>query len=272
MSLQKTNLVIQAARIPATFRGTPDDLAVAMVRRMQIVSPAGTAFIFTGDTEPTSNVGPWLKDGTKWYVWDDTIKRYKPQDISDSQVNWYWLSASTPPTSTPSVWLKTTKDASEADPSTGNPLGWYHFNGTVWVPFVGIVTSGNTAARPTNPVEYQQYYDTDIACLIWWERNAWRTVSGVPGDVKFVVFNTLVDALLFNPGWEVLGANDQNLRGRFLSQATQDAVGSGGTTVLTVGAAIAPRAAFEVYTPLVYATAGAQQPPSGLALWCLVKL
>lgn len=272
MSLQKTNLVVQMAQIPTTFKGTPNDLATSMVRRMQIVSPSGVSFIYTGDTEPTSNVGPWLKDGTKWYVWDESIKRYVPQDITDSQVNWYWLGASTPASSTPAVWFKTTKDASEADPTHGDPLGWYLFNGSVWVPSNGIVRSGTTAERPTAPVEYQQYYDTTISCLIWWERGTWRTVSGVPGDIKYVAFNTLIDALLYNPGWDVLGASNQSLRGRVLSGAAKDAAGSGGTSVLTVDAAITQRAAFEVFTPNVYATAGSQQPSSGLSLWCLVKL
>jgi hypothetical protein len=276
MSLQKTNLVIQAAQIPATFRGTPNDLATTMVRRMQIVSPSGTAFIFTGDTEPTSNVGPWLKDGTKWYVWDESTKRYVPQDITDSQVDWYWLGASTPTIAPPYVWLRTTKDAAEADPTVGDPMGWMLYNGSAWVPFNSVVRSGNTAQRPVTPANYQQYYDTDISCLIWWERGMWRTVAGVPGDIKAVAFNTLVDALLYNPGWEVLGASDAGIRGRYLSQAAQDAVGSGGTTVLSVGSGITARAAFETFgeaTKLkIDNTVTGVVPPGGIAVWHLVKL
>lgn len=276
MSLQKTNLIIQAAHIPATFRGTPDDLAVEIVKRMQIVSPSGTAFIFTGDTEPTSNVGPWLKDGTKWYVWDENIKRYVPLDITDSQVNWYWLSASTPPTSNPSVWLRTTKDATDTDPTHGSPLGWYLFDGTSWVPFNSIVRSGTTADRPTNPIDYQQYYDTSISTLIWWERAAWRTVSGVPGDIKMVAFNTLADALTNNPGWDVLGSGNEDIRGRFISQATKDAAGSGGTTVLSVGLGISQRGAFESINTTdkfkIDNTATGVALQQGIAFWFLVKL
>src|SRR5258706_8937761 len=125
MSLQDTNLLVQMAPIPATFKGTPQDLATKMIRRMKIVSPSGTNFIFVGDTEPTSNVGPWLKDGTKWYVWEEDIKRYVPLDISDSETTWYFIGNSVPASSDPPVWLKTTKDASEADPSHGDPISWY---------------------------------------------------------------------------------------------------------------------------------------------------
>lgn len=61
MPLQDTNLIIQAGPLPSTFCGTPQELVVAMVRRMKIVSASGTNFIFVGDVEPTSNVGPWLR-------------------------------------------------------------------------------------------------------------------------------------------------------------------------------------------------------------------
>ena len=74
MSLNATNLYIQASPIPATFKGTPNDLFSEMIKRMRILSPSGTNFIYIGDTEPTSNVGPWLNNGTQWYVWDTTTK------------------------------------------------------------------------------------------------------------------------------------------------------------------------------------------------------
>lgn len=231
MALVSTNLIIQMAQLPPDFVGNPNDLAVEMVRRMRIVSPTGTNFFFVGDTEPTSNLGPWLKNGTQWWVWSDDTKRYIPLDISASQVNWYWMSNSTPPNSTPPLWLKTTQDQTEDDPSHGQPIGWYEFNGTAWVPFVGIVLSGNTANRPTGAAEYQLYYDTDITVLIWWERGQWRTVSGVPGDIKFVSFATLDDALTRNPGWDLYGAGNQNLRGRIIMQASENSDGSNPVTV-----------------------------------------
>lgn len=272
--MNDTNLIITIAQIPVTFRGKPNDLAHEIVRRMKIVSPSGSNFIFIGDNEPTSDVGPWLKDGNKWYVFDDETKRYVPQDISDSETQWFQTGKNAPSTFDPPVWLKTDKDATEDDPSIGNPISWHVHNGTAWVPFSGIVLSGPTTSRPSAPVEYQQYYDTTIACLIWWERNSWRTVSGVPGDIKFVAFEVLTEALTANPGWSVFGESNQTLRGRWISQATKDA---GGTpeTELTVGAGVATRAAFETYgesTSLDLADGGGSTvfPPT-VALWCLQK-
>jgi len=262
------------ARIPATFKGTPDEFSQVMVRRMRIVSPTGTNFIFIGDIEPTSNVGPWLKGGTQWWVFDEDIKRYVPLDISESETQWFHIGSTTPASAQPPVWLVTSKDPSEADPSPGNPVGWFVHNGGGWVPYVGIVTSGPTSNRPAAAANLQQFYDTTIEVLIWWERDAWRTVSGVKGDVKFVAFETLLEALKINPGWDVMGADNIAFRGRYFSQATKDS-GSSPEKVLSVGADIPERGAFEIYgedVGLDTDPISAQKYPPTMALWCLVKL
>ncbi len=267
-----TNLQIQMAPIPGDFKGTPQDLATLMVRLMKIISPTGTNFFFVGDVEPTSNEGPWLKNGTQWWVFDNDTKRYVPLDISESETKWFHTGNATPTDSTPPVWLKTTNDPSETNPSLGDPIGWYVFNGAAWIPYNSIVLSGPTANRPASPVAYQQYYDTDISCLIWFERSAWRTVSGVPGDIKQVAFEVVTEALTANPGWSIFGISNQSLRGRVLVQAAKDS-GASPQTVLTVGAGVAVRAAFETYgetDSIVIGPSAVPYPPS-IALWTLVK-
>lgn len=271
--MNDTNLIIIMGQIPPTFRGTPQELAEAMVRRMKIVSPSGANFIFIGDTEPTSNVGPWLRFGTQWWVFDVELKRYVPLDISASETQWFQTGNSVPTTADPPVWLRTTHDPTEADPSIGSPISWHVHNGTAWIPFTGIDLSGPTATRPVNPVEYQKYYDTTISVLIWWERNAWRTVSGVPGDIKMVAFDVLTEAIERNPGWSVLGGDNQSLRGRWLVQATKDS-GGAPETDLTTSAGVPKHAAFETFgeTQDINTTedGGVFHPP-GLALWTLRK-
>jgi hypothetical protein len=271
MSLIPTSLFIQAAPLPATFRGTPNDFLAAMVKRMKILSPNGTNFIFIGDTEPTSNVGPWLKNGTQWWVWDDSIKRYVPLDISASFTIPFFIGTTTPGTSTPPVWLRTTKDATDIAPNDfGSAVGWYLFDGTNWVAFNSEPPSGPTSSRPASPVDYQQFFDTTINCLIWWERASWRTVSGVPGDIKQVAFEVLTDALNSNPGWALFGAGNVDFRGRVLSQATKDP-GATPETNLTVGLGITPRAAFETFQQDKLYVAGTLVFPGEIALWTLVK-
>lgn len=272
MALKQTNLYIQMAPLPATFKGTPQDFADTMVRRMKILSPNGTNFIFIGDVEPTSNVGPWLRGGTQWWVWDDTIKRYVPLDISQSETKWYWISASVPPSTPPFLWLRTTTDPTDQNPSPGAAIGWYEFDGTTWTPFNSVVRSGPTASRPVGPTDFQQYYDTDLGVLIWWERGAWRTVSGVPGDVKFVFFETYDEAIFVNPGWELLGGQNQALRGRVLCGAAKDA-GSSPETVFSVGSNITVRGALETFGEDlgIKVDAPSTYRVGQLALWTLVK-
>jgi hypothetical protein len=223
MALTPTSLLVQMSPLSPTFKGSPQDLATEMIRRMKILSPSGTNFIFIGDTAPSSNVGPWLKDGTKWYVWDEATKQYVPLDVSDSVSKSYWLGNSAPTATTPPIWLKTTQDPTDLNPTAyGEVIGWYFWDGSVWTGLGNVVLSGPTTVRPPAPDPYQQFYDTTISTLIWWERGAWRTVAGVPGDVKFVMAGALADALAQNPGWDYIGRNNPTWRGRALLMATQD--------------------------------------------------
>ena len=270
--MNDTNLLLQASPLSPSFVGTPQQLFEEFIRRIKIVSPTGTNFIYIGDVEPTSNVGPWLKNGNQWYVFDSDLKRYVPITLTDSEVNWYKIGASTPTDSTPPLWLLTTKDSTEADPSFGTAVGWYFFNGTNWVPFNSIVFSGPTSSRPTTPAEFQMFYDTDISVLIWFERGSWRTVSGVPGDVKSVAFDTLAEAKQFNPGWELFGASNQSIRGRIITQASAN---SDGSEPVTVDSGLASRDAFEFFgeTDGVALDSSSDVPyPPQIALWHLVKL
>jgi hypothetical protein len=276
MSLKATNLVVQSSQLSATFKGGPNDLLTQMIRRLKILSPSGTNFLFIGDSEPTSNVGPWLKGGTQWWVWDESTKRYKPQDVSASVTIPFKIGLSIPTDSTPPVWLKTTADATDQNPLFGDPVGWYVWDGSAWIPFNSIVLAGPTANRPSAPVDLQQYYDTTISCLIWWERGAWRTVSGVPGDVKMVAFPVLTDALTANPGWDVFGGSNLSYRGRILMQACKDA-GTNPQSNLPPPSGVTSRAAFETFGD---GTLVAINPASGptaafpvqMAIWHLVKL
>ena len=312
MSLQPTALIPQMSPIPATFQGTPAELAAEMIRRMRIVVPAGVmSFFYTGETEPTTDVGPWLKigaDGGQWWTFrtdpTDGIKRYLPIDLSASETQWFTISSTAPDGPTvgtgtasdelPSVWFRT--DATNA------LVGVYVWDGTYWKSSTGIVMSGPTASRPASPVEYQQYYDTTISVLIWWERGAWRTVSGVIGDVKFVAYETLDQAYQHNPGWSLFGESSSVHRGRAISQATQD-YGVSPSTVTVPPTGVAVRGAFDIWNesvvipqaadipaavvdydselrtanPTLVAPASMPGTPTGvpavpmIALWCLVK-
>lgn len=152
MSLQATNLLIQAAQLPATFVGDPNAFFRAMVERMRIVSPSGIFSIFVGDTEPTSNVGPWLKGGTQWWVFDPNLKKYVPLDISASETHWFQTGANIPTVNDPPVWLRTTTGVTAPGTSQGTPVGWYSFDGTNWVGFTELLDKEVTLAKMADGV------------------------------------------------------------------------------------------------------------------------
>jgi hypothetical protein len=230
MSLFKTNLVIVAAQLPPDFRGNPQEFFEALVERMEIQSPQGTSFFVVGDSEPSSNVGPWLKGGTQWWVFDINQGQYVPLDISAS-LNLFVVGPNTPAVppqpNDPTLWLRTFETRA---------IGWYAFDGVTWRPLANVPPSGTTAERPTNPVDLEPFFDTTINALIHWERGMWRTVSGSPGDIKFVAQALLSDALNFNPGWQYVAKDDQSIRGKVFGVATQD-----GTDVFATDSGITPR-------------------------------
>jgi hypothetical protein len=152
MALTPTNLVIQASQLPATFVGDPNAFFRAMIERMRIVSPTGISQFVIGDIEPTSNQGPWLKGGTQWWVWDDSLKTYVPLDISASETHWFQTGANIPTVTDPPVWLRTTSGVTAPGTSQGTPVGWYLYNGTSWVGFTELLDKEVTLSKMADGV------------------------------------------------------------------------------------------------------------------------
>src|SRR5262245_792106 len=216
MALNKTNLVLKGAPLPVDFRGTVQDLFEEMIRRLSILSPVGTNFFVVGDVEPSSNVGPWLKNGTQWWVFSDAEGRYVPADITASLPQLFFIQSTNPGTpgaDDPVIWIRTNEN---------RIVGLYGWNGEEWKASGEIINNGPTASRPGNPTDLERFFDTDINVEIRWERGLWRTASGSPGDVKSVTHTTLAEAKRFNPGWDVVGVDDESQRGRFIGMAAKD--------------------------------------------------
>lgn len=96
----------------------------------------------------------------------------------------------------------------------GKPLGWFSWDGEDWTNQPDLVKAGPTAQRPEG-IEGLQYLDTDIDVLLIFERGAWRTASGSPGDIKLVKAETIDEALGNNPGW----IQDPDSKGRVFGAA-----------------------------------------------------
>lgn len=271
MALLETQLRIEACPIPGNLSYTPQQLLDAYTERLKILSPSGFVFFVTGDLEPSSDQGPWVRPDGQIFIFSTATNRYRPLNISDSEKIWFHIGADTPTFTPPHYWIRSTRTPTEADPSIGRIIGWYGFNGSNWTPTAGITPSGPTGSRPTDPVALEQYYDTSISTLIWFERGQWRTVSGVTGDVKAVISSTIEDVLTRNPGWAVVGESNVSVRGRYIMQATKN---SDGSSALTVPPDVAERSAGEVFgeTDGVQINPASPVPyPPSYALWHIVK-
>lgn len=74
-------ITITSSPLPADFTGTPQELMDAIVARLQFETQAALALFGTGTVLPTSDEGPFLLDGNKWYVWSAVAGAYVPQTI-----------------------------------------------------------------------------------------------------------------------------------------------------------------------------------------------
>lgn len=90
-------------------------------------------------------------------------------------------------------WFKT--DAS------GNPIGFFSWNGATWAAIPTNVANGPSSGRPGSPSVGTEYYDTTIGALLIYSPKGWTTTSGTVGDVKDVQAVDLPTALANNPGW-----------------------------------------------------------------------
>lgn len=240
MAIQKTNLYLRLRALDPWFRGTPQQFAEAIVAAMEIVAPFGITTFVSGGAMPSSNQGPWLKDGTEWWVWSDEQGTYVPQSLESSFPQLYYIQTEEPPTNAGIyIWFKIEE--------CGCPHGLYLLINGKWVHFAGDPESGPTADRPTAPHNFEEYYDTDIECLIWYERSEWRTKSGVKGDLKYVDAQTREEALTQNPGWEIFGTGESsniNWRGKAPYPAAKD---NDGMNPLEVPTGVTARSTYELF-------------------------
>lgn len=95
----------EVAAFPPSESYTPQEFADALAERLSLVSQQDFALFVTGSVEPSSDVGPWLKDGIEWWVWDTVNGNYKPIEINQGSLK-YIISQATPDTGVYQVWYK----------------------------------------------------------------------------------------------------------------------------------------------------------------------
>lgn len=155
----------------------------------------------------------------------DLIAQYM-DIVNDESFNGINFGPETPgPDDRDKPWFKTDE--------SGNPIGWLSWDGAEWSPIPATLPSGTTVNRPVSPATGTQYFDTDINTALIFERGAWRTLAGSPGDVKEVKAATVAAAITQNPGW----IQDPDSIGKFIQGAddgTQGDTGGSLSVTLTV--------------------------------------
>jgi hypothetical protein len=98
-------LNFRASPLPSGAKYTPQQLLDAIVARLVAESTNSISFFASGSVAPSSNVGPWLKDGTTWYVWDNGTAAYVPLVMAAASLK-YVASQTTPDPALYTFWIK----------------------------------------------------------------------------------------------------------------------------------------------------------------------
>lgn len=115
---------IEMGALPVSVRWTPQALMDAAVQRMRLVSAQTFALIASGSTEPSSDVGPWAKNGNSWYYFNPSLGQYVPMIIPAASLG-YFIGDTAPDQNIYSFWIDT--DAA------GSPLALKIYYAGAWV-------------------------------------------------------------------------------------------------------------------------------------------
>lgn len=132
-------ITVTASPLPSNFQGTPQQFMDAMVSRLNVVTAVDSvAIVSQGAVAPTSNVGPWLKDGTTWYVWSNTSGSYVPVS-AEYQTLKYVASVTAPDWQVYTLWIQLNTvpivDGATTSPVGTQAIGLAYWNAptTTWI-------------------------------------------------------------------------------------------------------------------------------------------
>lgn len=75
---------VSVGTIPPNFSGGLQDTFNLFASLLRITPSTDWNSFTVGSALPTANVGPALKDGTEWYVWNQTLGQYVPLTVDGS--------------------------------------------------------------------------------------------------------------------------------------------------------------------------------------------
>lgn len=80
--MQDVRFIVSAGKLKQGFRPKSyDDLFAAFVNQLVITPNQDYSTFGQGNVLPSSNIGPFLKDGLSWYVFDNNLGAYRPEIV-----------------------------------------------------------------------------------------------------------------------------------------------------------------------------------------------
>lgn len=144
-------LTITMVRLEPDFDGSPQEIADAIAAGLTIVAQQAFALFVTGSTAPSTDVGPWAKDGNTWYYFDAEEGEYVPFLVPTSRLG-YQISVDQPTDSEVNVWFELSDGGIplainfRAPGSGGNFLSPYYLKTEVYTQAeVNAIAAGFTA-------------------------------------------------------------------------------------------------------------------------------
>jgi len=98
---------VQAGALPEGIDTDPQGLLEAFAARLIIRPTVPWSSFVLGAAQPTSDLGPWFKDGTKLWVWSDALATYIPQVLESASLQ-YKVAATDPGVADFTLWFDTT--------------------------------------------------------------------------------------------------------------------------------------------------------------------
>jgi len=177
---------VSAGALAEGFSGSPQALLNAFASSL-IVAPSVPWTAFTlgptpaPDSDSESNLGPWFKNGTTLFVWDDVTAAYIPQIIDWKSLQ-YKVADSDPGAAVYTLWVDTLAGALK----WSNGAGWADIYGGQLAAIVARFADYSTTAQMNTAI------DADIAAIPAGVtgNNSFRAVPSVVQNVVFEISDT----------------------------------------------------------------------------------
>jgi hypothetical protein len=127
-----TQFQIVFAEPPPNFSGTWADFVGHLNENGEVRPDVDFASFVVGSVEPSSDQGPWLKDGKKWYWFDPAYGNYVPIDARVPTPYTVSKTAPAAPVADPDGILPTPPSLWLEIDAFGNFVDIHLWNGTIW--------------------------------------------------------------------------------------------------------------------------------------------